>query len=220
MKQRAASISTVSRSLISMLQNSNHPVIQSKLSAIRRDPTNPDQSLMSETRPAQIHANPLIDNLKSTAESSLWNIAQHRLHKNNGPINSASFFASNHQPKQLCIQTDDDIILLESSDRELDFDNTMLALNSDVNLPPNLNCPTAFDELRSDGSSMLTFQDEFESTQTIEMPETTQTSIDNFSQTPQCLPDIWDDVEILLSDEILMDEDLDEHELVEDMDLF
>lgn len=193
-----------------MLQNSNHPVIQSKLPAIRRDPTNPDQSLTSATRPAQTHANPLIDNLKSTAESSLWSIAQHRLHKNNGPINSALFFASNHQAKQLPTQTDDDIILLESSDREFDCDNTMLA-NSDANLPPNLNCPTAFDELRSDGSSMLTFQDEF---------ETTQTSIDNFSQTPQCLPDIWDDVEILLSDEILMDEVLGEHELFEDMDLF
>lgn len=219
MKQRAASISTISRSLISMLQNSNHRVIQTKLSAIRRDSTNPDQSLASETRPAQTHANPLIDNLKSTAESSLWSIAQHRLHKNKGSTNSAPFFALNHQPKQLPIQTDDDIILPDSSDRELDCDNNISKPDSDTNLPLNLNYVTPFDQLLSDGSSMLTFQDQFESTQTTELTQTTQTSIDNFSEASEYHSGICDDLEILLSDEI-MDESLEGHELFEDMDLF
>jgi hypothetical protein len=220
MKQRAASISTISRSLISMLQNSHHSVIQSKLSAIRRDSTNPDQSLTSETLPAQTHAKPLIDNLKSTVESSLWIIAQHRLHKNKGPTNSAPFFALNHRPKQLPIQTDDDIILPDSSDRELDCDNNILKPDSDTNLPLDLNYSTPFDELLSDGSIILTFQDQFESTQTTELTQTTKTSSEDFSQASECLPDICDDLEILLFDEILMDESLEGHELFEDMDLF
>lgn len=203
-----------------MLPNSNHPVIQGKLSAIRRDSFNPDQSLTSETRPAQNHASPLIDILKTTAESSLWIIAQHRLHKNKGTRNSAPFLTLNHQPKQLLTQKDDDIILPDSSDRELDCDNNISKPNSDTHLPLNLNYPTPFDELLSDGSSMLTFQDQLESTQTTELTQTTQESIDNFSQASEYLPDICDDLEILLSDEILMDESLEGHELFEDMDLF
>ena len=175
---------------------------------------------MSETLPAQTHANALIDILKTTAESSLWIIAQHRLHKNKCRTNSAPFLTLNHQPKQLPIQTDDDIILPDSSDRELDCDNNILKPDSDTNSPLNLHYPTPFDELLSDGSSMLTFQDQLESTQTTELTQTTQTSIDNFSLASEYLPDICDDLEILLSDEILMDESLEGHELFEDMDLF
>lgn len=203
-----------------MLPHSNHSVIQSKLSAIRRDPFNPDQSLTSETRPAQTHTNPLIDILKSTAESSLWIISQHRLHKNKGTTHFAPFLTLNHQPKQLPIQTDDDIILPDSSDRELDCDSSILKPGSDTSLSLNLNYLAPFDELLSDGSSMLTFQEPLESTQTTELTQTTQTSIDNFYQASEFLPDICDDLEILLSDEILMDESLVEHGHFEDMDLF
>lgn len=220
MKQRAASLSTISKSLISMLENSNNPVLQNKLSAILRESTNSEQSLTSETPPERTHENLLTDNLKSAMELSLWSIAQHRLSKTKAVQKPASFFALNNNPKKPPAETDDDIILPVFSDREFACDSEILGLEGDTNLPPNLNYSPALDELLSDGSSMLTFQDPFESTQLTEITQTTQKSIENFSQVSECLPDTWDDIEILLSDEILMDESLDGYETFEDIDLF
>lgn len=94
----------------------------------------------------------------------------------------------------------------------------MLGLDSDTNLPPNMNHPRALDELLSEGSSMLSFEDLHESTQGTEISQTTQTSIESLSQVSEYLPSNLDDLDILLSDEILMEEGVDADEGFECMD--
>jgi hypothetical protein len=216
MKQRAASISTIRRSLMPMLENSNNPVLQSKLSAIMRRSTGGEEFVTS----GMPHETPLKNNFKSTMESSLWSIAQHQLKMAKTFKTSASFFESNCPAKKPPLQADEDNALPAPSEQDFGFDSEILGLYSDPGIPSNLNHSRVSDKLLSDGSSMLSFQDLHELTQTTEMTQTTQTTIENCSQTPECQPCGWDDIDIILSDEILMDEDFEPYGDFDDMELF
>ncbi|GLI77652.1 hypothetical protein PoHVEF18_005943 [Penicillium ochrochloron] len=216
MKQRAASISTIRRSLMPMLENSNNPVLQSKLSAIMRRSTGGKEFVTS----GMPHETPLKNNFKSTMESSLWSIAQHQLKKAKTFKTSASFFESNCPAKKPPLQADEDNALPAPLEQDFGFDSEILGLDSDPGIPSNLNHSRVSDKLLSDGSSMLSFQDLHELTQTIEMTQTTQTTIENCSQTPECQPCGWDDIDIILSDGILMDEDFEQYGDFDDMELF
>ncbi|KAJ5368288.1 uncharacterized protein N7496_008048 [Penicillium cataractarum] len=219
MKQRAASLSTISRSLMSMLENSSHPLIQSKLSATLRESTDPEGFLTSRTSRQDTQENTLTQSLESTIKSSLWGIAQHGLSKVKASKRSGSFFELDCLPGKSSIPTDDDIILPKPPEKELDPDSEMLGLDNDTNLPPILNTSRALEELLSEGSSMLSFGDLHDPTQTAQMTQTTQTSIESFPQPSECLPCNLDDLDILLSDEILMDEVYDAGVSFEEMDL-
>jgi hypothetical protein len=153
-------------------------------------------------------------------ESSLWNIAQHQIKKAKTFKTSASFFESNCPSKEPSLQADEDNALPAPSEQDFGFDSEILGLDSDPGIPSNLNHSRVSDKLLSDGSSMLSFQDLHELTQTTEMTQTTQTTIENCSQTPECQPCGWDDIDIILSDEILMDEDFEQYGDFDDMGLF
>lgn len=198
---------------MSMLENSNNAVIQSKLSATSRESTDPEESLTSSTSRQNTQENILTQSLESTIKSSLWRIAQHRLLKVKASKRPGSFFESDCLPGKPFIPADDDIILPKPPEKESDPDSEMLGLDSDTNLPPMLN------ELLSEGSSMLSFGDLHDSTQTTEMTQTTLTPIESFSQPSEYSPHNLDDLDILLSDEILMDEGFDAGGDFEDMDL-
>ncbi|CEJ59445.1 hypothetical protein PMG11_08070 [Penicillium brasilianum] len=216
MKQRAVSLSTISRSLMSMLENNNNPDIQSKMSAALQESTSPGGSSVSST--PRDNTTSLTTNFESAIKSSLWSIAQHRLSNVKASKRSGSFFESNCVSGKSSIYSDDDIILLKPAEQEFDSDSEMLGLDSDTNLPPNMNHPRALDELLSEGSSMLSFGDLHESTQGTEISQTTQTSIESLSQVSEYLPSNLDDLDILLSDEILMEEGVDADEGFECMD--
>jgi hypothetical protein len=215
MKQRAASLSTISRSLVPMLENSNSPIIQSKLSAIMRKSTGGKEFVPS----GMPHETPLKNNFKSTIESSLWSIAQHQLKKAKTSKTSASFFDSSCLSRKPSIQTEEDDLLPAPSEQDFGFDSEILGLDSDPGIPPNRNNQRGSDKLLSDGSSMLSFQDLHELNQTTDTTQTTQTTFENFSQTRECQPYGWDDMDIILSDEILMDESFEQHGDFDDMEL-
>jgi hypothetical protein len=184
-----------------------------------RESTDPGESSISSTSRENTHKTPLTTNFESAIKSSLWSIAQHRLSKVKASKRSGSFFESNCLSGKSSIYSDDDIILPKSAEQEFDPDNEMLGLDSDTNLPPNMNHPRALDELLSEGSSMLSFGDLHELTQTTGISQTTQTSIESLSQVSEYLPSNLDDLDVLLSDEILMEEGVDADEGFEYMDL-
>lgn len=216
MKQRAVSLSTISRSLVPMLENSN-PLLQSKLSAIFWKSTNGEE-FGSSGNP---HDTSLTNNFKPTIESSLWNLAQHHLKRAKNSKISAPFFEPNYLPRKPSLQADEDNLLPAPSQQEFHgFDSEILGMDSDPGIPPNSSHSRVSEKLLSDGSSMLSFQDLHELTQTTDMTQTTQTSIENCSQTSECQPCSWDDLDILLSDEILMDEGFEQYGDFEEMELF
>lgn len=199
-----------------MLENSNNPVLQSKLFVILRQSTGGEEFV-----PARISdETPLTDNFKSTMEPSLWSIAQDQLKKAKTSKISAPFFESNSPSREPYLETVEDDLLPAPSEQDFGFDSEILGLDSDPGITTKSNHSRVPDKLLSDGSSMLNFQDLHELTQTSEMTQMTQTSIENFSQTPESQPCCWDDIDILLSDEILMDEDFEQDGYSEDMELF
>ncbi|KAF3399964.1 hypothetical protein F1880_008308 [Penicillium rolfsii] len=216
MKQRAASISTISRSLMPMLEHRNNRPPQNKISAILRKPAYRKKygvACIPEESPPS-------NNFKSTIESLLWRIAQHQVPKSKTFKTSASFFELKCLSNKSTFQTDEYDLLPAASEQGFDFDSEILLLDSDPGIPPILNHSRVSDKLLSDGSSMLSFQDTHELTQTTRMTQTTEISTENFPRTPECQPCGWDDMDILLSDEILMDEDFELIGDIGDVDIF
>lgn len=202
-----------------MLENSNNPVIQSKLSHILEETNGPRKPLIPETVDGNTRGNLPTKGLKSRIESSLWGFAQHGLSKTKACKRFTSFFDLNGLPRKPFAQSDDEIMLPESPEQEIDPDGEILQLDIDPSLPPNLIHAQVLDELLSDGSSMLTFGDSHEFAQTTEITQTTQTSIENLSQVSEYTPFTWDDDDILMSDRTFMDERFATDEDFEDMDL-
>jgi hypothetical protein len=199
-----------------MLENSNNTVLQSKLSAILRKSRGGEEFVPS----GMPHETPLTNNFKSKIESSLWSIAQDQLKKAKTSKTSASFFEPSYDSRELSLQTDEDTLLPVPSEQDFGFDSEILGLDSDPGILPILNHSRMSDKLLSDGSSMFSFQDLHELTQTTEMTQMTQTSTEGLSQTLDCQPCCWDDMDILRSDEILMDEDVEQCGDFDDMELF
>ncbi|KAJ5176305.1 uncharacterized protein N7482_002182 [Penicillium canariense] len=207
MKQRAASISTIANSVTSMLENSENPVLQSRVSALLRGPTLLDQHPSSENPQTQI--------LKPTIEASLWNIAQHRLSKISSKRRT-TFFNTVSLPGQALHMKRDDSILLSTSEQEFDTDGEILELDGHPDLPLNTLHAREVHEPVSDSSSMLSFQEFYDSnlmTQTQATQEGMKGNADGFCS----LRSDWDDMNIILSDSIYMDECLDEAEPLADI---